>query len=227
MLRVRFRFRLTGHALQVERFEADDVVLSDEARRGLMLPVVDDVVGFRVQAADLLPRAPVRAARVLPVFAGCPAREGDTACLCFLTAANLVVDMAELGFGQVDELAVGHGERVHHPAVDADHRTGLLAFDWQGLVDEHDGFLRPVHADARVCTYRLTGPDADVDAVPAGLPRKVDGLGVLPCDDNLPVVFVQLSPVRVCAFAVPAHEIHVVMAGLEPWHHAGVPVLLA
>lgn len=67
-VRVWFGFRLTAHVLQVEVFQYDEVVLFDETGGGLVLPIVYDSVGFRVQSADFPTGALVGAARMLTVL---------------------------------------------------------------------------------------------------------------------------------------------------------------
>lgn len=76
--RVWFGFRLTAHVLQVEVFQYDEVVLFDETGGGLVLPIVYDAVGFRVQSADFPAGALVGAACMLTVLFDGFAGYGDS-----------------------------------------------------------------------------------------------------------------------------------------------------
>lgn len=224
-VRVGFRFGFPAHALQVEVFQHDEVVLFDEHGGGLVLPVVYDAVRLRVQSADFPVGALVGAARVAAVSLGGFAGHGDSSRLSFLTAADLPVDTVQSGFGEVDETIVGRGERVDAAPVQSDHRAGAFASYRQRVVDEHERSFRPVHADARIVADGLADAHSDVDAVPAWLAVQTVCAGVLAGDDDFSVMPVQPVVVRVRALVVPADEIQVVMPVFESGHGARVSVL--
>lgn len=165
--RVWFGFRLTAHVLQVEVFQYDEVVLFDETGGGLVLPIVYDSVGFRVQSADFPAGALIGAACMLTVLFQCFAGHAHASRLCFLAAAYLPVDTVQPVFGKVDESVVGRGERVDAPSVQSDHGPRAFSAYRQRVVDEHERSFRPVHADARIVADGLADPDTDMDAVTA------------------------------------------------------------
>lgn len=165
--RVWFGFRLTAHVLQVEVFQYDEIVLFDETGGGLVLPIVYDSVGFRVQSADFPAGALIGAARMLTVLFQCFAGHAHASRLCFLTAAYLPVDTVQPFLGKVDESVVGRGERVDATPVQSDHGPRAFMFYRQRIVDEHERSFRPVHPDARIVADGLADPDTDMDAVTA------------------------------------------------------------
>lgn len=226
MIRVGFDVRAACHALQVEVFDGDEVVRPYERGRGLVLPVVDDAMRFRIQAGDLRLCAPVCAARMPFVFVHGFAGEFHSARLRLLTAANLPVDSGQMSFRQVDEPTVGRSERVRHATVEPDHAVRAFPLQRQWVVDEYECASCPVHTHARVVAYGLADADAYVDAVPARLPVEPVFPWVLSGDDHFAVAAVEFPVVRVRALVVPAHEIQIVTAAFEPWHHTRVPVLL-
>ena len=97
-VRVGFRLGFAAHVLQVEVFQYDEVVFADEHAGGLVLPVFDDAVRFRVQAVDFPLDFPIRAAglsHILPyVFAG----HVNTMGLAFLPTSYLPVDTFQAMF---------------------------------------------------------------------------------------------------------------------------------
>lgn len=165
--RVWFGFRLTAHVLQVEVFQYDEVVLFDETGGGLVLPIVYDSVGFRVQSADFPAGALIGAACMLTVLFQCFAGHAHASRLCFLAAAYLPVDTVQPFLGKVDESVVGRGERVDATPVQADHGPRAFTFYRQRIVDEDEGSSSPIHSHARIVTDGLADPDTDMDAVTA------------------------------------------------------------
>ena len=114
---VGFRLGFATHALQVEVFQRDEVVVMDEHAGGLVLPVVYDSVGLRVQSADFPTGTLVGAARIATVFPHRLARHVDPSRLSLLTAAYFTVDTLQPLLGKVEETIVGRGKCVRATPV--------------------------------------------------------------------------------------------------------------
>ncbi len=211
---VGFRLGFATHALQVEVFQRDEVVFTDEHAGGLVLPVVYDSVGLRVQSADFPTGTLVGAARIATVFPHRLARHVDPSRLSLLTAAYFTVDPLPnrcLGRSRkrLSDVASVCAQPLSNPTM-APVRSRPI----QRVVDEHERASCPVHPDARIVADGLADADADIDAVPARLAVQTIFAGVLAGYHDLAVMPVQPPVVR-RPLIVPADEIQVVMTGLN------------
>ena len=163
MVGIMFRFRLAGHAPDVQRFQGDEVVVFNQSGRGLRDPIVLAVVDTAAYRTHALQCEFTSFRLEFRGFTATPAVD----CVLSGELALQTQILSLLLFGRlrhVQQDPVRQGQCVDATTVDAGLPAGGIPLDGGWLVGEHQCAFRPIHSDARIIPDGLA--DAHVDGEP-------------------------------------------------------------